>query len=219
MASLIHSTTQITIKAYGIVLKARYWHNNNKTSPVALCLITKFNNPNSEALNKILLNRLQKLGFNTIAFWIKPKLVRTKIELTKPQELSLQLMLDWLTERHVNAKSKWLIATSCASALAISTIIRRPEITNYLLIAPIVNHTNLALAKLLIKLKLPGTIILAENDTAAPISTAWQLANLTKALGANTPEFVIIRRTNHFFVSQLNNVSRTITKLYYRASA
>ncbi|XXM93240.1 MAG: hypothetical protein AAI946_00460 [Candidatus Hodgkinia cicadicola] len=179
----------------------------------------KFNRLECARLNDALLACLQTLGFSTITFWVKPEAIKLRTRSTKLQELNLQLALDWLIERHVHSRSKWLIATSLASALAIKLIIRRPEVTNYLLIAPIINRNELTEAKLLARLKPLGAIILAEDDTASALSAIWQLVSFASTLKVCALEFVIIRRTNHFFASKLNTITAAIASFHSKVAA
>ncbi|AHL30959.1 MAG: hypothetical protein HCTETUND1_152 [Candidatus Hodgkinia cicadicola] len=160
---------------------------------------------------------LQSLGFSTVTLWIKSETARFATKPTKLQELNLQFALDWLIENHVG--SKWLVGVSLASTLTVNAIIRRPEITNYLLIAPIINRNNLADVKLLTRLKSSGATIIASKDATTPASTYFQLISFAKTLEVCTIEFVIIKQANHFFENKLNNMAAAVAKFYAKVRA
>ncbi len=106
------------------------------------------------------------------------------------------------------------MGVSLASTLAINTIIRRPEITNYLLIAPTIGYSNLGSIKLLTRLSSSGAAILAEEDAVSPVSAFCQLISFAKTLEARAIEFIIIKRANHFFENKLNVATAAIATFY-----
>ncbi|AUG34112.1 Alpha/beta hydrolase [Candidatus Hodgkinia cicadicola] len=205
---------QALVRGYKTTLKMSYRRSISNTAPIALCLITKFNKPESEEFNNTLATCLQSLGFSTATLWIKSETARFVTKPTKLQELNLQFALDWLIEKHINSSSKWLVGASLASTLAVNAIIRRPEITNYLLIAPIIDHNNLADVKLLTRLKSAGATIIAGKDAATPASAPLQLISFTKTLEVCTIEFIIIKQADHFFKNKLNNMSAAVAEFY-----
>ncbi|XXN13558.1 MAG: hypothetical protein AAI902_00475 [Candidatus Hodgkinia cicadicola] len=210
---------QALVRGYKTTLKMSYRRSISNMAPIALCLITKFNKPESEEFNSTLTTCLQSLGFSTATLWIKPETARFIIKPTKLQELNLQFALDWLIENHIASGSKWIVGVSLASTLTINAIIRRPEITNYLLIAPIIDYNNLADIKLLARLKSSGATIIAGKDAVTPASTCVQLISFIKTLEACAIEFVIIKQANHFFKNKLNSMAAAITEFYAKVRA
>ncbi|AIC63783.1 hypothetical protein HCTETULN_034 [Candidatus Hodgkinia cicadicola] len=210
---------QALVRGYKTTLKMSYWRSISNIAPIALCLITKFNIPECEEFNNTLAMCLQSLGFSTATLWIKPETARFVIKPTRLQELNLQLALDWLIENHIDSSSKWVVGASLASTLTINAIIRRPEVTNYLLIAPIIDRNNLADVKLLTRLKSSGAAIIAGKDAVTPASASFQLISFLKTLEACAIELVIIKQANHFFKNKLNNVAAAVAEFYAKARA
>ncbi|ATY93530.1 Alpha/beta hydrolase [Candidatus Hodgkinia cicadicola] len=203
---------KILIKGYESTLEASYQQNiKNKTSSI-LCLLTRFNKQESENFNQRLQASLQSLNSNTLTLWIGPDAAQS----IKLCELNLQLLLNWLVAASTS-KIRWVIGASFAALLAVRIIIRRPEITNYILVTPVITDNNLVEIKLLTRLKTKGMIIIAERDTVSPISKVWQLMLFTNTLNACMSELVIVKRANHFFSNKLKIVSSLIKSFYLKS--
>ncbi|WGS83383.1 MAG: hypothetical protein P3M74_00230 [Candidatus Hodgkinia cicadicola] len=208
---------KLLMRGYNSVFKTDYQPSLDYCAPIALCLTTKFDKPESVALNKEVCLVLRRLGLNTMVVCFKPKLVSKVVRFTNVQMLNLQLALNWMMGRHNKSDSKWVVGLSLWAAFATHLIIRRPEVTNYVLVNAALTQANYASFELLSKLRLPGLAVFAENDAVTPASTALQLIRSTKALSASMLEFVIIRHTNHLFNTKLNKVSTAISEFYNKS--
>ncbi|XXM93574.1 hypothetical protein AAHH87_00385 [Candidatus Hodgkinia cicadicola] len=205
---------KLLMRGYNSVFKTDYQPSFDYCAPIALCLTTKFDKPESAALNREVSLLLPRLGLNTMTLCFKPELESKAVRFTNAQMLNLQLALNWMIGRHSKSDSKWIVGLSLWATFAAHLIIRRPEITNYVLVNAALNQDSYASFELLSKLKLPGLALFAENDAVTPASTVLQLIRSTKALSACMLEFVIIRHTNHLLHTKLNKVSTAISEFY-----
>ncbi|XXN19673.1 MAG: hypothetical protein AAJB65_00420 [Candidatus Hodgkinia cicadicola] len=139
----------------------------------------------------------------------------SETRLTKLHELNLQLALNWLVDVHTS-KNRWVVAASFGALLATKIIIRRPEITNYVLLAPVITRTSLAEIELLTRLKTKGIIVIAERDPVTPVSKVWQSMLFVNELDASMAEFAIVKRADHFFSNKLKAVSSLVTSFFFK---
>ena len=161
-------------------IEAKYSHNNNDKSPIVLILHPDPSRGGS--MNTKIVFRLYKIfvnnGFSTIRFNFRGVGKSEGLFDDGEGELSDAAgVLDWLQQYNTNSKSVWVAGFSFGAWVAMQLMMRRPEITGFISIAPPADSHDFSF---LAPCPASGLILHGDNDELVPISAVDRLAQKLK---------------------------------------
>ena len=180
-------------------LEARYFKNNKKGSPIAVILQphpqyggTMNNRIVQEAYNVFLKNEFSvlKLNFRGVG--------KSEGTFDNGQgELSdAAAALDWIERENQDYSQCWVSGFSFGSLLCMQLIMRRPEVTKFIAIAP---QPNVYDFTFLAPCPTSGQIIFGEKDELVSKESINDLSNRLKSQKGIQVDFAEIKNANHFF--------------------
>ncbi|MDJ0683631.1 MAG: alpha/beta hydrolase [Alphaproteobacteria bacterium] len=113
--------------------------------------------------------------------------------------------LDWLQSFNENARECWIAGFSFGAWIGMQLLMRRPEITGFISVAPPANQYDFSF---LAPCPASGLMIHGGDDDIVPSESVGKLAQKINAQKTVTVEQQIIDDANHFFGSHLDDVER-----------
>ncbi len=115
--------------------------------------------------------------------------------------------LDWLQVRYPLSKVNLIAGFSFGAWIAMQLIMRRPEITNFLVVSPPVNKYDFSF---LSPCPIPGLILQGDKDSVVPEDFVHDLAHrLAKQKNINV-EYRMINGADHFFREKIDMLNSEI---------
>ncbi len=108
--------------------------------------------------------------------------------------------LDWLQTYNQNARQCWIAGFSFGAWIAMQLLMRRPEITGFISVAPPANMFDFSF---LAPCPASGLIINGTDDQVVPPADVEKLAERLKAQKGITIEHQTVPEANHFFEKNL----------------
>jgi alpha/beta superfamily hydrolase len=124
--------------------------------------------------------------------------------------------LDWLELHNPTANSIWIAGFSFGAWIALQLLMRRPEIQNFITIAPPVSKYDFSF---LSPCPTPGFIIQGDQDSIVPEEdVASFVSKLSKQKSANI-EYKVVHSADHFFRNKMDELIESLdeyigTRLY-----
>jgi len=115
--------------------------------------------------------------------------------------------LDWLQQQNENARECWIIGFSFGAWICMQLLMRRPEITAFVAVAPPVNLYDF---NFLAPCPTSGLILQGGEDTVVP---AHETEKLAKRLGQQRDirvDYRNVEDADHFFTGRLNQLEENI---------
>lgn len=122
-------------------LKGKFYQDPNLTSPLVLILYPESkDNKISQAVNSII-SIMKDNGFSIFLFNFERIDNDVKIILDQNQKKEQELfeviaVLNWLNEKYYDGKILWLFSFFSTCSTGLQVVMRRPEITDYILFSP-----------------------------------------------------------------------------------
>ncbi len=191
-------------------LEGRYQHNETQNAPIALILhphpLYGGNMNNKVAYD--LFYTFQKRGFSVLRFNFRG-VGRSQGEFDSGiGELSdAAAALDWLQSFNQNAAQCWIAGFSFGAWISMQLLMRRPEITGFISIAPPANMYDFSF---LAPCPASGLIINGSEDQVVPMADVEKLAERLKAQKGIVVEHQIVQGANHFFEQNLDDLIEQI---------
>lgn len=197
-------------------LEGRYHHGAGENPPVALALHPHPQHGGSMN-NKVvytLYRAFTRMGFSTLRFNFRGVGRSQGAYDQGTGELSdAASALDWLQAGNPDARACWVSGFSFGAWIALQLLMRRPEITGFVAVAP---PANLYDFSFLAPCPVSGRIVQGGADTLVPADCVRKLAErLSRQRGVEV-DCRMIDRADHFFSDDLENVSR-LTQEYVRS--
>ncbi|PIM95815.1 Alpha/beta hydrolase [Candidatus Hodgkinia cicadicola] len=120
-----------------------------------------------------------------------------------------ELTMNWILKKHGYNSNIIIIGISFGACIAAELIMRRPEISEYILISPPIGYYNLAT---LAKLDVIGTMIFSDHDIFAPLSKVYKLHNNAKMNLMCKLKLMLMRNTNYSYKNRFDLLSTVVTK-------
>lgn len=191
-------------------LEARYHHSEMPGAPLALVL-----HPHPEyggsMNNRVVYTAYRafaELGFSVLRFNFRG-VGRSQGVFDKGEgELSdSAYALDWLQAQNPNSNVCWVSGFSFGAWIAMQLMMRRPEVSGFVSIAP---PTNMFDFSFLTPCPSSGLIISSEDDEIVPFDSVQSLVSkLTKQRGVRI-DHKIIKGTDHFFRDKTHLIDEAI---------
>lgn len=189
-------------------LEARYAEGNGPNAPIALFL-----HPHPQhggtMNNRVVYSLYQSFrerGFSCLRFNFRG-VGRSQGRFAKGEgELSdAASALDWLQSVNENARECWIAGFSFGAWIGMQLLMRRPEITSFISVAPPANQYDFTF---LAPCPASGLIIHGEDDDIVPEDSVTKLVQKINSQKTITVDQESVEGANHFFSSQLADVER-----------
>ena len=191
-------------------LEGRYHHNETENAPIAL-LLHPHPRHGGTMNNKVVFTLYQsfiKRGFSTLRFNFRG-VGRSQGEFDDgPGELSdAASALDWAQTYNPNAQTCWIAGFSFGAWVAMQLMMRRPEITGFISIAPPADSQDFSF---LAPCPASGMILHGDNDEMVPIASVDRLAQKLKKQKNISIDFRPLKNCDHFFQDHITEMSQHV---------
>ena len=115
--------------------------------------------------------------------------------------------LDWTQTYNPNAQTCWIAGFSFGAWVAMQLMMRRPEISGFISIAPPANSQDFSF---LAPCPASGLILHGENDEMVPIISVERLAQELKKQKNISIDFRAVKDGNHFFQEHLKEMNNHV---------
>jgi alpha/beta superfamily hydrolase len=191
-------------------LEGRYSHSKRENAPIALVL-----HPHPQhggtMNNKVVYNLYHSFvnrGFSTLRFNFRG-VGRSQGSFDDGQgELSdAASALDWLQTLNPNATDCWIGGFSFGAWIAMQLLMRRPEISGFVSIAPPANMFDFSF---LAPCPSSGLILHGDNDEVVPEAAVAKLAGKLKTQKSIVVDYDVIGGAGHFFTEQFDDLNQRV---------
>jgi len=124
--------------------------------------------------------------------------------------------LDWLQSVHPNSAQCWIAGFSFGAWIAMQLLMRRPEITGFIAVAPPANHYDFGF---LAPCPSSGLIVHGTSDNVVPPQDVAKLAERLSNQRGITVTHKLVPGANHFFDDKLEELSEAVDSYVGRAMA
>jgi alpha/beta superfamily hydrolase len=111
--------------------------------------------------------------------------------------------LDWLQTYNANASSCWIVGFSFGAWIGMQLLMRRPEISGFVSIAPPANAYDFGF---LAPCPSSGLIVHGDQDQIVPVESVKKLVDRLSNQRGIAIDFRVIKRADHFFVDRLDEL-------------
>lgn len=191
-------------------LEGRYHHANQANASIALLL-----HPHPEhggtMNNKVVYSLYQtfvRRKFSALRFNFRG-VGRSKGRFDNgPGEMSdAATALDWMQVRNPNAANCWIAGFSFGAWIAMQLMMRRPEISGFISVAP---PANLHDFSFLAPCPASGMIVHGDMDDLIPMSSVDKLVQKVSSQKNITIDYRIIKGADHFFSERMDDLNAHI---------
>jgi len=190
-------------------IEARYHHAKPTGSPIAILLHPHstfggtMNNPIVYSLYHMFANR----GFSVLRFNFRGVGRSQGTFENGAGELSdAASALDWLQSYNREAKICWIAGVSFGSWISMQLLMRRPEISGFISVAPLAKHYDFSF---LAPCPASGLFINGEKDTVTAPEAVHSLVSKLKTQKGIIIEHKVIPGANHFFQDKIEELTKT----------
>lgn len=191
-------------------LEGRYTHGEAPDAPIALFLHPhpQHGGTMNNRVVYTLYNTFAERGFSCLRFNFRG-VGRSQGVFAKGEgELSdAASALDWLQSFNENARQCWIAGFSFGAWIGMQLLMRRPEITSFISIAP---PANLYDFSFLAPCPSSGLVIHGAEDTIVPPESVNKLVGKINSQKTVTITEKILDDANHFFSNQLDDISTLV---------
>ncbi len=193
-------------------LEGRYHPGRAPNSPIALMLHPSPQHGGTMN-NKVvytLYHTFVKRGFACLRFNFRG-VGRSQGTFTKGEgELSdAASALDWLQSYNQNSRECWIAGFSFGAWIGMQLLMRRPEITGFISVAP---PANLYDFSFLAPCPSSGLVVTGDKDEIVPVDSVKKLVDKLNHQRGITVEHHIVPGANHFFSNQLEALDVSVTQ-------
>ena len=112
--------------------------------------------------------------------------------------------LDWLQATNPNAQACWIAGFSFGAWIGMQLLMRRPEITAFVSVAPPANVYDFAF---LAPCPSSGLIVHGDQDQVVPVESVKKLVDRLSSQRGITIDYKLIKKADHFFGEHLETMS------------
>ncbi len=191
-------------------LEGRYHQSKRPNAPLAL-LLHPHPQYGGTMNNKVVFNLYQNFarrGFSSLRFNFRG-VGRSQGQFDNGQgELSdAASALDWMQSRNPNTNTCWIAGFSFGAWVAMQLMMRRPEISGFISIAPPASQHDFSF---LAPCPASGMIIHGDKDEVVPQSSVDKLAQKLQKQKNIKIDYRIIEGSDHFFMDHLEPLNEHI---------
>ena len=191
-------------------LEGRYQHGRGENPPVALVLHPHpqhGGNMNNKVVYSVF-HAFTSMGFSTLRFNFR-SVGRSQGEYDfGTGELSdAASALDWMQSFNVDARACWISGFSFGAWISFQLLMRRPEITGFISVAPPANMYDFSF---LAPCPSSGLILHGDRDEIVPTEAVEKLNEKLRTQRGITIDHRTMAGANHFFHGQIDDVNKEI---------
>ncbi|MCR9257518.1 MAG: alpha/beta hydrolase [Alphaproteobacteria bacterium] len=198
---------EVTIPGPEGRLEGRYIHNKDDDAPIALML-----HPHPQhggtMNNKVvynLYNTFVERGFSTLRFNFRGVGRSQGVYDRGEGELSdAASALDWLQNYNQNARECWIAGFSFGAWIGMQLLMRRPEITSFVSIAPPANMFDFSF---LAPCPSSGLVVQGTKDDLVPPDSVRKLIDKLQAQRGIEIDYRLVEGADHFFKDQMDQLN------------
>ena len=188
-------------------LEGRYHHSKNSNAPAAI-LLHPHPQHGGTMNNKVVYSLYQsfvKRGFSTLRFNFRGVGRSQGVFDSGQGELSdAASALDWMQTYNPNAQTCWIAGFSFGAWISMQLMMRRPEISGFISIAPPANIHDFSF---LAPCPASGLILHGDKDNIVPISSVDKFSQKLKKQNTIKIDYRIIKGCDHFFQGHLDEMT------------
>ncbi len=130
--------TDVIFKGPNCKLKGRYYQDKNPNAPVVLILYPESKSDEIPESIKSVISVLLDNNFSIFVFNFKriDNFITDQNQKKEQELFEVISVLNWINERHSEGKILWLFSFFSACWAGLQVVMRRPEITDYILFSP-----------------------------------------------------------------------------------
>jgi len=207
-----NKTAEIFIAGPAGRIQAKYIKSTKKNPPIALVLQPhpQYGGTMNNRIVYETFNTFSKNGFSVIRINFRGVEKSDGIFDNGQGELSdAASALDWIEKNNENYSQCWVSGFSFGSLITMQLIMRRPEVSKFIIISP---QPNIYDFSFLAPCPSSGLVVYGENDELVPQS---HILNLKKRLDIQKNiqvEFSSVNNANHFFKNKEKEMVNIINK-------
>jgi len=189
-------------------IEARYHHNKETGSPIAIILHPHpqfggtMNNPIVHSLYYMFAER----GFSVMRFNFRGVGRSQGLFDNGAGELAdAAAALDWLQALNREARVCWITGISFGAWISMQLLMRRPEISGFISIAPLAKHYDFSF---LAPCPASGLFVNGDHDQVTPPPVVQNLVTKLKTQRGIAIEHKVMAGANHFFADRIDELTR-----------
>ena len=201
---------ELIINGPGGRLEARYHHETNADSPIALILHPhpQFGGTMNNQVVYSLYHTFAARGFSVLRFNFRGVGRSQGVWDGGPGELAdAASALDWLQLVKPDAKTCWIAGVSFGTWIAMQLLMRRPEVDGFICVAP---PSNLYDFSFLAPCPSSGLIINGDMDRVVPTPSVVEMAAKVKVQKGIKITHEIVPGANHFFENKTEELGNIV---------
>lgn len=191
-------------------IEGKYHQSHNPKAPVALVLHPHplhggtMNNKIAYGLYKGFVNN----GFSVLRINFRGVgKSQGKFDNGVGELLDATAVMNWLHDQNMEASEYWVGGFSFGAWIALQLVMRRPEIENYVLVAPPVNKYDF---NFIVPCTSTGLIIQGDKDDISKESESAKLAERLSARDGAEISYKVVQGADHFFKDTLEEFEAAI---------
>jgi len=188
-------------------IEGRYHHNKETASPIAIILHPHpqfggtMNNPIVHSLHYMFIER----GFSVLRFNFRGVGRSQGLFDNGAGELSdAAAALDWMQSFNREAQICWIAGISFGAWISMQLLMRRPEISGFMSIAPLAKHYDFSF---LAPCPASGLFVNGALDTVTPPESVNTLVTKLKTQKGITIDHTHMPQANHFFTDHIEELT------------
>jgi hypothetical protein len=188
-------------------IEARYHHNKDSASPIAIILHPhpQFGGTMNNPIVHSLYYMFAKRGFSVMRFNFRGVGRSQGLFDNGAGELAdAAAALDWLQSVNREARVCWITGISFGAWISMQLLMRRPEISGFISIAPLAKHYDFSF---LAPCPASGLFVNGDKDQVTPPSVVHNLVAKLKTQRGITIEHRVMEGANHFFADRIDELT------------
>jgi hypothetical protein len=121
--------------------------------------------------------------------------------------MDITAVINWLHDQNMEATDFWIAGFSFGAWIALQTVMRRPEIENYILVAPPASKYDF---NFIVPCSASGLVIQGEKDEVTKEQDSARLAEKLSARDGAEIAYQMIPNADHFFKEQMPEFEEAI---------
>lgn len=191
-------------------IEGRYHQNPNPKAPVALVLHPHplhggtMNNKVAYNLHKAFVNN----GFSVLRINFRGVgKSQGKFDSGAGELLDATAVMNWLHDQNMESSDFWIAGFSFGAWIALQSVMRRPEIENYILVAPPATKYDF---NFIVPCTSAGLIVQGDKDDITKESDTAKLAEKLAARDGAEITYQVIHNGDHFFKDHMDEFEATV---------
>ena len=193
-------------------IEGRYHQNSNPKAPVALVLHPHplyggtMNNKITYSLYRSFVNN----GFSVLRINFRGVgRSQGKFDNGVGELLDVTAVINWLHDQNMEATEFWIAGFSFGAWIALQTVMRRPELENYILVAPPATKYDF---NFIVPCSSCGLIVQGDKDEVTKESDSSKLAEKLSARDGAEVQYSIIANGDHFFNNNIEEFEEVVDR-------